>query len=62
MKKNKFCYGWNLWTNYGYGWENEGGFYDKKEYSYNDVRRDAKEYRLAGAQIKITSTRILNVW
>lgn len=52
MKKNKFCY----------GWENEGGFYDKKEYSYNDVRRDAKEYRLAGAQTKITSTRVLNVW
>lgn len=23
MKKNKYCYGWNIYTNYGYGWEAE---------------------------------------
>lgn len=21
MKKNKYCYGWNIYTNYGYGWK-----------------------------------------
>ena len=28
-KKNKYCYGWAIWTNYGYGWEQES-VYDKK--------------------------------
>lgn len=30
-KKNKYCYGWAIWTNYGYGWEQES-VYDKKKH------------------------------
>lgn len=59
MKKNKFTYGWNIWTNYGYGWEIEST-YDKKETTYAQVKKDAKEYRLCGAQVKITQTRVKN--
>lgn len=58
-KKNKYCYGWAIWTNYGYGWEQES-VYDKKETSYSQVKKDAAEYRVAGAQTRITNTRWLN--
>lgn len=27
-KKNKYCYGWAIWTNWGSGWEKES-VYDK---------------------------------
>lgn len=53
MKKNKYCYGWNIRTNYGYGWEVEAT-YDKKETTY------AQEYRIAGARVRISNTRWLN--
>lgn len=56
MKQNKYWYGWNLWTNYGYGWEIEGS-YDKSESTYAQVKADAREYRLSGAQVRITNTR-----
>ena len=58
-KKNKYWYGWNIWTNYGYGWEIESS-YGNKEYTFAQVKKDAKEYRLAGAQTRITNTRGLN--
>lgn len=29
-KKNKYCYGWAIWTNWGSGWEKEC-VYDKEE-------------------------------
>lgn len=58
-KKNKYLYGWNLWTNYGSGWE-IGCAYLKPEETYADVKRDAKRYREAGAAVRITETRILN--
>ena len=58
-KENKYLYGWNIWTNYGTGWEIECS-YDKSESTYADVKRDAKEYRIAGANVRITNTRIPN--
>ena len=58
-KKNKYCYGWAIWTNWGSGWEKEC-VYDKKETSYSQVKKDAAEYRIAGAQTRITNTRWLN--
>lgn len=48
-KKNKYCY----------GWEKES-VYDKKETSYAQVKKDAAEYRVAGASTRITNTRCLN--
>lgn len=56
MKQKKYTYGWNIWTNYGYGWEIEST-YDQKETTYAQVRKDAKEYALTGAQVRITQTR-----
>lgn len=58
-KENKYLYGWNIWTNYGYGWEIESSYY-KPECKYYDVRHDATEYRIAGAQVRITRTRVPN--
>ena len=58
-RKNKYCYGWNIYTNYGYGWEVEST-YDKKETSYAQVKKDAREYRIAGANVRITKTRWFN--
>ena len=58
-KKKKYCYGWAIWTNWGSGWEKES-VYDKSCESYSQVKKDAKEYRIAGAQTKITNTRWLN--
>lgn len=60
-KKNKYVYVFNLWTNYGNGWEIESQ-YDKKETTYSQVKKDAAEYRLTGAQTRITEGRIPNVW
>lgn len=59
-KKNKYCYGWAIWTNWGSGWEKES-VYDKSCESYSQVKKDAKEYRIAGAQTRVTNTRWLNV-
>lgn len=59
VMKNKYNYGWNIYTNYGYGWEVEAT-YDKKETSYAQVKKDAREYRIAGAKVRITETRWLN--
>lgn len=58
-KQNKYSYGWNIWTNYGYGWEIECT-YDKSETTKQQVCKDAREYRLNGAQVKVTSTRWMN--
>lgn len=55
----KYTYVYNIWTNYGYGWEIESQ-YDKKETSYSQVRKDAAEYRLLGARVKVTEGRVLN--
>lgn len=55
----KYTYVYNIWTNYGYGWEKEAS-YDKKETSYAQVKKDATEYRLSGASVKITEGRELN--
>ena len=43
----------------GSGWEKES-VYDKSCESYSQVKKDAKEYRIAGAQTRITNTRWLN--
>lgn len=59
MKRNKYWYGWNIWTNWGCGWEIECS-YDNKETTLAQVKKDAAEYRIAGAQTRITSTRGLN--
>lgn len=61
MKKteNKFLYGWNIWTNFGYGWEIESRYY-KPESNYADVKHDAAEYRIAGYRVRITRTRVPN--
>lgn len=58
-KNNKYCYGWNIYTNYGYGWEVEAT-YDRKETSYAQVKKDAQEYRITGARVRISNTRWLN--
>lgn len=58
-KENKYLYGWNIWTNYGYGWEFESSYY-KPESTYKDVCHDAAEYRVAKAQVKVTRTRVPN--
>ncbi len=58
-KKNKYLYGWNLWVDYGSGWE-VGCSYLKPEETYADVKRDAKGYLETGAAVRITKTRILN--
>lgn len=55
----KYTYTFNIWTNYGYGWELESQ-YDKKETNYTQVRKDAAEYKRLGALVKITEGRILN--
>ena len=41
------------------GWEKES-VYDKRYDTYTQVKADAKEYRIAGAQTRITNTRWLN--
>ena len=58
-KENKYLYGWNIWTNYGYGWEIECS-YDSSESTYATVKHDANEYRIAGARVRITETRVPN--
>jgi hypothetical protein len=48
------CEGWSILTNYGYGWEEESR-YTKDDYKdpYESAVADAKEYRLAGARVKL---------
>ena len=50
---------WDLWTNYGYGWEIECS-YDKHE----DAMRDLKEYRLHmahyGGSVRLKKRRVRN--
>lgn len=58
-KENKYVYGWNLWTNYGFGWKKEST-YMRPERTKNDVINDANKYILAGARIKVTATKVLN--
>lgn len=58
-KQNKYWYGWNIWTNYGTGWEIECS-YDKTETTYAQAKADAREYRINGAQVRITETRGIN--
>ena len=58
-KENKYLYGWNIWTNYGYGWEIESTYF-KPESKASDVKYDAAEYRVAGARVRVTQTRKLN--
>ncbi len=58
-KQTKWCYGWNIYTNYGTGWEVEST-YDRKETDYTEVQKDAREYRLNGARTRITRTKWLN--
>ena len=58
-KKNKYLYGWNIWTNYGSGWEIESTYFKPAD-TYKDVIHDAKEYRFAGAAVRVTKTRKLN--
>ena len=61
MKKNKYCYLWVIQGYYGYGWEDLSE-YDKKEYSYADVKHDIKEYRIAdSAPKRLISRRELNL-
>lgn len=45
MRKNKYVYLWVIQGNYGYGWEDLSS-YNKKEYSWGDIKHDVKEYRI----------------
>lgn len=56
-RKNKYNYLWVIQGYYsgGYGWEDLSE-YDKKEYSYSDVKKDYREYCLADSSPK----RIIN--
>lgn len=58
---NKYIYYWVIWSNYGYGWESES-VYDKKETTYDQVKKDLKEYRFAcpNASYCIKENRELN--
>ena len=48
-----------IYTNYGYGWEVEST-YTKEDYKqpYQEAKKDAKEYQLAGANIRIVKKRV----
>ena len=46
-KQNKWIYYWVIEYNCGYGWE-PIEWYDKRDYSYGDVKHDYREYRLVG--------------
>lgn len=50
-KENKYIYYWVIQGYYSgcYGWEDES-FYDKREYTYSDVRKDLKEYKIASPE------------
>lgn len=49
---------WCIDTNWGYGWETESK-YDKDDYENprKAANDDAKEYRLAGAMVKVVKRR-----
>lgn len=60
MGKNKYCYCWVIQGFYGYGWE-DLCVYDKKEYSFSDVKHDYREYCIAeNAPKRIVQRRELN--
>lgn len=59
-RKNKYNYLWVIQGFYGYGWEDLSE-YDKKEYSWKDVRHDYIEYCIADDSAKrIINRRELN--
>ena len=49
---------WCIFTNWGFGWECESE-YDKDDYEnpYKSACEDAKEYRLAGAAVRVKCRR-----
>ena len=49
---------WCIDTNYGYGWETESE-YDKDDYENpaKAAKEDAKEYRKAGAMVRVVKRR-----
>lgn len=60
MRKNKYNYLWVIQGFYGGCWEDLSE-YDKKEYSFTDVKHDIKEYRIAdSAPKRLISRRELN--
>lgn len=59
-RKNKYNYLWVIQGYYGGAWE-DLSVYDKKEYSWADVKHDVKEYRIADpASKRIIERRELN--
>ena len=52
--KDVYC----IETNYGYGWETESE-YDQNDYEnpMKSAYEDAKEYRLAGAMVRVVKRR-----
>ena len=56
---NKYMYVYVIKTNYGYGWEDEC-WYDPKETTLQQVRKDAKEYALIAEGAKVVKRRIPN--
>lgn len=59
MKTNKYIYCYVIRTNWGYGWEDECA-YDRTTETFKQVNEDAKEYRLAGAQVRVVEKRYPN--
>jgi len=56
MKKNKYLYGWKLYSNYGNGWEYQNFYTDRKK-----LLIDKKNYKENSPYpIKITYGRELN--
>lgn len=49
---------WYIETNWGYGWECESE-YDTDDYDdpYKSAKEDAKEYRKAGAMVRVVKRR-----
>ena len=49
---------WHIETNWGYGWETEST-YEKTDYANpkKSAYTDAKEYRLAGAEVRVVKRR-----
>ena len=56
---NKYMYIYVIKTNYGYGWEDEC-WYDSKETTLKQVRKDAKEYKLIVKGVRIVKRRVFN--
>ena len=56
---NKYSYIYVIKTNYGYGWEDES-WYDSKETTLQQVKKDAREYALIANGVRIVKRRVLN--